>query len=264
MNEIKDTLQQKSLKILLIGDSCYDYYHYGEVNRISPEAPIPIFDYKYTQKKNGMAANVLENLLALNVDVYMHTRYTENKNRYIDIKSKQQLLRMDQPIEQEGFNNIIYDLIKYDQYDAIIISDYGKGFVSIKDYETLRENFDGPIFVDTKDKNLDLYEGAIVKINQYEYENSDKGSNLENLIVTYGGTQVIWHKPKPDASEIFFPPKVDVHDVCGAGDTFLAALAVRYIETEDMSMSIKYAMKAASITVKHLGVYAPTREEIET
>jgi D-beta-D-heptose 7-phosphate kinase/D-beta-D-heptose 1-phosphate adenosyltransferase len=76
----------------LIGDSCYDYYHYGEVNRISPEAPIPIFDYKYTQKKNGMAANVLENLLALNADVYMHTRYAENKNRYIDIKSKQQLL----------------------------------------------------------------------------------------------------------------------------------------------------------------------------
>lgn len=258
MNEIKDTLQQRSLKILLIGDSCYDYYHYGEVNRISPEAPIPIFDYKYTQKKNGMAANVLENLLALDVKVNIHTRYTENKNRYIDLKSKQQLLRMDQPIATEGYNNIIYDIIKYDQYDAIVLSDYGKGFVSIIDYEILRENFNGPIFVDTKNKSLDLYEGAIVKVNQYEYENSDHGLDLENLIVTYGGEKVTWQ------DKVFYPPKVSVHDVCGAGDTFLAALAVRYIETNDMSTAIEYAMKAASITVTHIGVYAPTRKEIES
>ena len=258
MKETQDTHQQKSLKVLLVGDSCYDYYHYGHVNRISPEAPIPIFDYKYTQKKNGMAANVLENLLALNVSVNIHTRYTENKNRYIDLKSKQQLLRVDQPIEPEGYNNIIYDIVKYDQYDAIIISDYGKGFVSVKDYERLRENFDGPIFVDIKDKNLDLYEGAIVKINQYEYENSDRGLNLENLIVTYGSEKVTWH------DQVFYPPKVDTHDVCGAGDTFLAALAVRYIETYDMPESIEYAMKAASITVKHIGVYSPTKEEIES
>ena len=39
---------QNSLKILLIGDSCYDYYHYGNVSRISPEAPIPIFDARAT------------------------------------------------------------------------------------------------------------------------------------------------------------------------------------------------------------------------
>ena len=258
MKETQDTHQQKLLKVLLIGDSCYDYYHYGEVNRISPEAPIPIFDHKYTEKKNGMAANVLENLVALKVNVHMHTRYTENKNRYIDLRSKQQLLRVDQPIEPEGYNNIIYDIIKYDQYDAIIISDYGKGFVSIKDYEKLRKNFKGPIFVDTKDKHLDQYEGAIVKINQHEYENSDHGFDLKNLIVTYGGEKVTWQ------DKVFYPPHVNVHDVCGAGDTFLAALAVHYIETEDMSTSIEYAMKAASITVKHLGVYAPTREEIET
>jgi D-beta-D-heptose 7-phosphate kinase/D-beta-D-heptose 1-phosphate adenosyltransferase len=50
------------MKILLVGDSCYDIYHYGEVKRISPEAPIPIFDLKYSEKKYGMASNVYENL----------------------------------------------------------------------------------------------------------------------------------------------------------------------------------------------------------
>lgn len=242
---------------MLIGDSCHDVYHYGEVKRISPEAPIPIFDLKYSEKKYGMASNVYENLKALGADVHIHTNFKEIKNRYIDIKSKQQLLRVDEKNDKGGFTGIMYDLINYESYDAIVISDYGKGFFSITDYEILRENFEGPIFIDTKDRNLDLYEGAIVKINQYEYENSDFGMDLEDLIVTYGGEKVTWK------DKTFYPPKVDAHDVCGAGDTFLAALAVRFIETNDMSTAIEFAMKAAAVTVKHTGVYAPTREEIE-
>ena len=251
------------MKILLLGDSCYDIYHYGEVKRISPEAPIPIFDLKYSEKKYGMASNVYENLKALGADVHIHTNFKEIKNRYIDIKSKQQLLRVDEKNDKGGFTGIMYDLINYDTYDAIVISDYGKGFIKRSDYTRLRENFEGPIFIDTKDTYLDHYEGAIVKINQHEYEKAGPVTKINNLIVTYGGTQVIWYKPNPDAPELFFPPKVEAHDVCGAGDTFLAALAVRYIETNSMEDAIRFAMKAAAVTVKHIGVYAPTREEIE-
>jgi D-beta-D-heptose 7-phosphate kinase/D-beta-D-heptose 1-phosphate adenosyltransferase len=251
------------MKILLLGDSCYDIYHYGEVKRISPEAPIPIFDLKYSEKKYGMASNVYENLKALGADVHIHTNFKEIKNRYIDIKSKQQLLRVDEKNDKGGFNGIMYDLIHYDTYDAIVISDYGKGFFKREDYEILRENFEGPIFIDTKDTYLDHYEGAIVKINQHEYEKAGPVTKIKNLIVTYGGTQVIWYKPSPDAPELFFPPKVEAHDVCGAGDTFLAALAIKYLETDSMDDAIRFAMKAAAVTVKHIGVYAPTREEIE-
>lgn len=251
------------MKILLIGDSCYDVYHFGEVKRISPEAPIPIFDLKYSTKKYGMASNVYENLKALGADVHIHTNFKEIKNRYIDIKSKQQLLRVDEKNEKGGFTGIMYNLINYDTYDAIVISDYGKGFFNRSDYDILRENFEGPIFIDTKDTYIDHYEGAIVKINQYELEKAGPVTKIDNLIVTYGGTQVIWYKPNPDAPELFFPPKVEAHDVCGAGDTFLSALAIRYLETESMNEAIKFAMKAAAVTVKHTGVYAPTREEIE-
>jgi D-beta-D-heptose 7-phosphate kinase/D-beta-D-heptose 1-phosphate adenosyltransferase len=243
--------------ILLLGDSCYDVYHYGEVKRISPEAPIPVFDLKYSEKKYGMASNVYENLKALGAEVHIHTNFKETKNRYIDIKSKQQLLRVDEKNEKGGFSGIMYDLINYDTYDAIVISDYGKGFVSNKDYYKLRENFKGPIFVDTKNTHLDLYEGAIVKINQYEYDKSDLGCMVDDLIVTYGGEKVTWK------DKIFYPPKVYAYDVCGAGDTFLAALAVKYVETNRMEDAIEFAMRAAAVTVKHVGVYAPTREEIE-
>lgn len=245
------------MKILLVGDSCYDIYHYGEVKRISPEAPIPIFDLKYSEKKYGMASNVYENLKALGAEVHIHTCFKETKNRYIDIKSKQQLLRVDEKIKDVGFEGIVYGTINYETYDAIVISDYGKGFISNKDYCQLRENFEGPIFVDTKSPHLDFYEGAIVKVNQYEYDKSDLGCMVDDLIVTYGGEKVTWR------DKIFYPPKVHAFDVCGAGDTFLAALAIRYVETNSMEDAIEFAMKAAAVTVKHVGVYAPTREEIE-
>jgi bifunctional ADP-heptose synthase (sugar kinase/adenylyltransferase) len=210
-----------------------------------------------------MASNVYENLKALGADIHLHTSFKETKNRYIDIKSKQQLLRVDEKNNKTDFNEIEYEYIEYDSYDAIVISDYGKGFFNRSDYEILRENFEGPIFIDTKDTYLDHYEGAIVKINQHEYEKAGPVTKVDDLIVTYGGEQVIWYKKSPDAPELLFPPKVEAHDVCGAGDTFLAALAIRYLETKSIKEAIQFAMKAAAITVKYTGVYAPTREEIE-
>jgi D-beta-D-heptose 7-phosphate kinase/D-beta-D-heptose 1-phosphate adenosyltransferase len=53
------------LKVILIGDRCVDEYHYGEITRLSPEAPVPIFVPKRIESKNGMAANVEENLKKL-------------------------------------------------------------------------------------------------------------------------------------------------------------------------------------------------------
>ncbi len=249
--------QPKSFKILLLGDSCYDYYHYGEVTRISPEAPIPIFDHRYTVKKLGMLSNVLENFRALGVEPDYQTHFFENKNRYIEIKSKQQLLRVDQKINEEGIKHIVHEINDYASYDAVVISDYGKGFFTYKDYEKICAEFEGPIFIDTKDKNISFYEGATVKINQNEYEASDKGFNIEDLIVTYGGEKVSWN------NRWYYPPKVDAYDVCGAGDTFFAALVFEYLRSDSMESAIIFAMKAAAITVQKIGVYAPKLEEID-
>jgi sugar/nucleoside kinase (ribokinase family) len=56
---------------------------------------------------------------------------------------------------------------------------------------------------------------------------------------------------------------VEVADVCGAGDTFLAALAYGYLEHKDMQLAIEFAMQASAVTVQHVGVYAPTIKEIK-
>lgn len=247
--------QQTSFKILLLGDSCYDYYHYGRVNRISPEAPIPVFDFDRVTKKRGMASNVYDNLKALGASVHIVTTFSENKRRYIDLKSGQQLLRVDEKISEERYENVEAPL--FSDYDAVVISDYDKGFMTIGDINDIRRSFEGPIFVDTKKKDVGNIGDCIVKINQHEYKNITSHPLPENLIVTYGGDKVSWN------NRLYFPPKVDAYDVCGAGDTFLASLTFEFLRKKDMEAAILFAMKAASITVKHVGVYAPTLEEIE-
>jgi sugar/nucleoside kinase (ribokinase family) len=62
--------------------------------------------------------------------------------------------------------------------------------------------------------------------------------------------------------EIYPAPKVEVVDVCGAGDTFLASLTYFYLLDSDIESAIKKAILASSITVQHTGVYAPSLDEI--
>ena len=241
------------MKILLVGDSCYDYYHYGRVNRISPEAPIPIFDIDRVVKKRGMASNVYNNLKALGADVHIITSFSENKRRYIDNKSGQQLLRVDEKIKNNRYENIDNSLI--DQYDTLVISDYDKGFLTYDDIEKLIKQFNSKnIFIDTKKTDLARFDSinTHIKINEHEYKKAISTPN--SLVVTYGSEKVEWKDRK------FIPPKVEAHDVCGAGDTFLASLAYSY--NNDMDKAIQFAMRAAAITVQKIGVYAPTLEEI--
>lgn len=247
---------QKHFKILLLGDSCYDYYHYGNVNRISPEAPIPIFDFDHVIKKHGMASNVYENLKTLGVDVHLITSFFENKRRYIDSKTGQQLLRVDENISEERYGNIQDPILS--DYDAIVISDYNKGFLSYERIENIIKGFRyGPIFIDTKKSDISRFSGAYIKINELEHNKITSDIPSHSKIITRGGKDVIWN------GNSYFPPKVDVHDVCGAGDTFLSALCFEYLQKNDMEKAILFAMKAASITVQKIGVYAPTLQEIE-
>jgi D-glycero-beta-D-manno-heptose-7-phosphate kinase len=259
MREQMMSQPQKSFKILLLGDSCYDYYHYGDVNRISPEAPIPIFDLHDQVVKHGMASNVFDNIKALGADVHIVTAFLENKRRYIDRKSKQQVLRVDERISDVGFS--VDMLPSLTHYDALVISDYDKGFLTYDDVRVVVDSFHGPIYMDTKKTHLADFSKVIFKIN--EQERKRLVTIPDNMIVTNGGSNVVWYRPKPQDDKIFFPPEVAVHDVCGAGDTFLAALVFEHLRTNNMEKAIEFAMKAASVTVQKIGVHAPSLEEIE-
>jgi D-beta-D-heptose 7-phosphate kinase/D-beta-D-heptose 1-phosphate adenosyltransferase len=252
MNVLKNTQQQAQFKILLIGDDCIDVYQYGTVDRISPEAPVPVFKFNYEERRAGMAGNVYNNLQNLGCNVnYLHG-HTSTKTRLVDVRSKQHIVRIDNDVESEPltFATEIPDI-----YDAIVISDYNKGTVSYELIQELRQEFSGPIFVDTKKTDLARLEGCIVKINSLE--NSLLKTTCTNLIVTLGKYGARYN------DKTYTADPVEVADVCGAGDTFLAALVSEYLVCGSVDLAIPYAIRAAGITVQHLGVYAPTKEELE-
>jgi D-beta-D-heptose 7-phosphate kinase/D-beta-D-heptose 1-phosphate adenosyltransferase len=141
-------------------------------------------------------------------------------------------------------------------YDAVVVSDYNKGFLSAEQIHELIRFSDCPVFIDTKKRDLELFDmpDTYVKIN--ELEHSMVTSQHPNLIVTLGSRGAMYN-------EKVYPTKsVEVADVCGAGDTFLAALTVEYLLTNDIEKAILFANAASGVTVQHRGNYAPTYKEI--
>ena len=247
-----NTQPPKKFKILLLGDNCTDVYQFGTVDRISPEAPVPVFVASYKEERDGMAGNVFNNLEALGCEVTFLFDGISKKTRLIDSRSKQQIVRIDDDAECAP---ISFDTAIPDVYDAIVISDYNKGSVTYELIENLRKELKVPIFVDTKKTDLARLEGCVVKINQLEY--SRLTSTCTDLIVTLGDRGARWN-------DIHFTSKrVEVADVCGAGDTFLAALAYKYLLEQSMPVAINFAIRASAVTVQHIGNYAPTTKELE-
>ena len=247
------TPAQKQFNILLLGDSCRDIYQFGTVDRMSPEAPVPVFVPSYREERDGMASNVFKNLEALGCDVNYLFGETSTKTRLIDSRSRQQIVRIDDDVKSEPMT---FETAIPPGYDAIVISDYNKGLITYELVEELRQEFSGPIFVDTKKQDLAQFEGCIVKINQVEY--AARSSDCSNMIITQGKQGALYNNKMYPAAAI------DVIDVCGAGDTFLAALAYEYLQTDgNMEAAVEFAIRASAVTVQHTGVYAPRLDEIK-
>ena len=242
------------MKVLLIGDSCEDRYFYGDVKRLNPEAPVPILEYRRGVTSKGMVWNVRENLRSFGVEVYTSTHPEEIiKTRYIDEKSNQQIMRYD---EEPEIQPLSFDFPTEwnNLYDALVISDYDKGFLTTEKIFELSSRFVGPVFIDSK-KRL-LPEDAYIKVNELEYERMSH-SNYENLIVTRGG------KGAEYQGKLYPAEKVSVFDVVGAGDTFLAALTYGYLKYGRIDRAIPLANKAAAVAVSHRGTYVLTEEDVK-
>ena len=239
------------MKVLLIGDSCEDRYFYGDVKRLNPEAPVPILEYKRGVTTQGMAWNVFNNLDAFGVEIDILTNEEEIiKTRYIDEKSNQQIMRYD---EEPNIKPFSYEFPQ-GNYDALVISDYDKGFLTTEKIFELTSRFVGPVFIDSKKTNLP--EDAYIKINELEYERMSY-CNYDNLIITRGG------KGAEYRGELYPAEKVNVFDVVGAGDTFLAALIYGYLKYGRIDKAIPIANKAAAVAVSHTGTYVLTEEDVK-
>ena len=257
--------QQKQYKVIVIGETCIDKYVYGRCTRLSPEAPVPVMEYIRTETAEGMASNVRQNLLSFGVDVYLMTNELKPvKTRYVDERSNQQLMRLDENDEVADYG---WELPTGDTYptstphrdligepfDAMIISDYDKGFLSEEKIFELVEAFNGPVFIDSKKDKLPK-KGCFIKIN--ELEDSKLKGIYRNKIVTKGSAGAEYK------GKIYPGEAVPCFDVAGAGDTFLCALVYFYLEYGKIEKAIPYANKAAAIAVQNHGTYVLCGDDI--
>lgn len=268
-SNIKSMNKKKS--ILVIGETSSDIWHYGKVTRLAPDSPHPIFKPLHTCHNLGMARNVVDSIKLLSnheYDVKFHSQLNFlKKERYIDEESNYILLRVD--ANDEILTNETF-LMDEDirEYEAVVISDYNKGFLDEDDIRHVVEDcqrYNIPVFVDTK-KPLGSFccGNTFVKINKKEYDNCKNTEEFnacewKNLIITLG-SQGAWYYSEDITFDI---KKVESRDLSGLGDLALSALVVRYLETYDIKESIKFFNCACSIAAQHRGIYRPSRQEVD-
>tara|TARA_R100000951_G_scaffold3267_2_gene4546 strand:+ start:18 stop:764 length:747 start_codon:yes stop_codon:yes gene_type:complete len=247
------------MKVLVIGELCNDEYVYCKVDRVSPEAPVPVADIVRVNKMDGMAGNVANNLRAFDIEIDCHhnsRKQSIRKVRYVDEKTGQHLLRVDTTHPNIDPFDVTSVSSQLDQYNVIVISDYNKGFVTYKTVQQLRTLFKGPILIDSKKDDLGQFEGCIVKINEDEY---NKAKSLpRSVIVTLGS------KGAKYDNRVYASPSVKMFDVCGAGDTFLAGLTYKILQGEPIGPCIEYANKCAGVAVQQRGTYTLCKSDIQS
>ena len=240
------------MNVLVIGDSCEDVFIYGNITRLAPEAPVPVI-VPMRQKSNlGMAGNVYNNLKSLGVLSDLITnKDIIRKVRYVDESYNQMVLRVD---ENDNCSRYDGDVFVQDKYDALIISDYNKGFLTEEDIAKWSKVANCPVFLDTK-KILGPWctDVDFIKINNTEYERNlsvirNDTSLKDKLIITKG-------KYGCEYKGIVYPTReVSVRDVSGAGDTFIAGLVCQYIKNNNILQSIEFAQECTTEVVQKSGV----------
>jgi D-beta-D-heptose 7-phosphate kinase/D-beta-D-heptose 1-phosphate adenosyltransferase len=239
------------MKILVVGETCKDVFNYGKVERLCPEAPVPVFNLINTTQNKGMAGNVASNLKSLGAEVTLLTNLNWeeiSKTRFIEKKTNHMFLRLD--CNDDKYGKCSLSSLDYTFWDAIILSDYNKGFLSKEDIKLISSNH--PLtFLDTKKPIGKWCEDiSFIKINNYEITKAEEITEVLNskLIITLGADGAK-HKNK-----IYSVPKVEIKDLSGAGDTFISALCIKYVETKNIDIAIEFANQCATKVVQKAGV----------
>lgn len=239
-------------KILVIGESCRDIFVYCKAERLAPDLPIPVLSVVEQKENPGMAANVERNIKSIfpDVNLYTNEKWKEiTKTRYMHCDTNHIFIRVD---TDHHIPRIKVENVPYSKYDIIAISDYNKGFLNEEDITYVVEHHNN-VFIDTKKILGDWAAKAkFIKINNYEYERSKPyiSDTIVNKIIHTKGDQgcIFRGRLYPVAQ------KVEVRDTSGAGDSFFAALVVKYAETENIERAIDFANECASQVVQHKGV----------
>ena len=180
-----------SARVLVVGDVMLDRYWFGEVTRISPEAPVPIVHIQHTEERPGGAANVARGVAALSAQATMlavvgsdeaaknledllhkanvqtvlhHDSAVQTTVKLRVIGRQQQLLRLDfeTPPSQDVLLSELEDFAALaGMADVVILSDYGKGGLAhVERMISLSNEVNKPVLVDPKGSDFSRYRNA--------------------------------------------------------------------------------------------------------
>ena len=286
---------------LIIGDAMIDEYVHVRPARRSPEDPgTYVFHVIKTERKPGGCLNVAANVRSLihpESDAYISTIISKDqshwmqhvthiethwylanyhghaltKRRLVDSATRHQLLRVDDPPTYNSGHTLEFakrlasGKESLDEFDCIIVSDYCKGAVTPKLAEILQE-FPVPIFIDTKKEDLRIWKNipnCFIKINSSEYAKAFNSGKV-NLIVTDGANgSVLYPKDGGNCERVAGKP-VENANVIGAGDCYLAGLAVGYMEHKlPIVEAMAYADTVARASVRDFGTTVVTPAQLE-
>jgi rfaE bifunctional protein kinase chain/domain len=284
--------------ILVIGDYMIDEYVHVAIDRISPEAPVPIMRELRREAKPGGAGNVAANIASLGEDVRLltvvgddyryapsvHTpwmgwivddkRKTTIKTRFVAERG-QQVARLDCETTDDISHATVArmnDSMQLDDVKICVISDYVKGVVTPSLARLVIDRCRArniPVIVNSKSDSFWTFSGAsLFTCNEREYRDGgeNKFPGATPIIMTRGSKGM---KIFNGANPVEVPGRpVEVGDVTGAGDTVVAALAVFFKRAGFSSArtglinACEFANHAASIAVSHRGTHAVAKEEI--
>ncbi|MFN3471097.1 MAG: bifunctional heptose 7-phosphate kinase/heptose 1-phosphate adenyltransferase [Aquificaceae bacterium] len=291
----------KRLKILVVGDIILDRYIFGKVERISPEAPVPVVEVQREEFRLGGAGNVAHNLSSLGVKTYLLGVLGQDYGRHIIrgllkeagiedltvedpqrpttekariVAMSQQLLRVDSESRRIVEGKVLDGLMERLELDVdgIVVSDYAKGVIGKGVMDRIKEK---RVFfaVDPRPQNKHLYLGAsLMTPNEKEARSMTYEESLQSLGWRLKrelnlGTLVITLGPKGmalfDKEYKVFPARAkQVYDVSGAGDTVVAVLTACALMGLDWDKACELANLCAGIVVGKLGTAVVKPEEI--
>ena len=251
------------MKVLVIGDIIIDKYIYGTSERLSPEAPVPVVKYLREVQSLGGAGLVYENLKSLGVDVTLFETKQPSSIKTRVICDGHYITRIDDDKDADS-NDILTNVLKNDfsQWDYVILSDYDKGVLDNAKQIIAHINSQGPkVIVDPK-RYAYNYEGAwLVKPNNNEYTKFEFDEWQGNIITTDAGHSV---SATIDNIEYTIPvEQVEVSDVTGAGDCFLAAFVYGLTKEYTYEKCLQLAVKGSTEAVTHVGTHTLTVSDLE-
>jgi len=251
------------MRILVLGDGFTDRYHLATSSKLSAEVPIPICKIEGIVDLPGGALNVRENLRSLAVDGRFLVPSGE-----LNLPIKNRLMVGDHQIarwdEKDWCTPYIPAdlLVLLEDWDAIIVSDYGKGSVSKEVIQILRD-LTIPVFVDTKcDPTPWIGSEAVMFPNLAEYKQYEQAYEWFGKVLLKRGKDGL--AMVEYGNVVLTRPSVAsyVRSVNGAGDTTLAAFVVAVMSGGTLDYCMKYAMAAAAVSVENPLTYAPTEAEV--